>query len=167
MIHIQGDLWYCSLLILFVSRIVRLVLAWFIRGYPYVLTVLERRNFFIHLLFAEQYQRPYCRYYIYELSFKDTTDTYIGSTLSLPQRLNNHKNALEKNKHINHLLQKAYNTYKTSIAVKILFSGETKQKSVKLRKEQEYILKYQPSLNLINSYIPSGKVICDCGKQIC
>ena len=49
------------------------------------------------------------RYYIYELPFKNTKDTYIGSTLSLPQRLNNHKNVLEKNKHIHHLLQQAYN----------------------------------------------------------
>ena len=63
-------------------------------------------------------------------------------------------------------MQKAYNEYKSGFAVKILFSGETKQKSVKLQKEQEYILKYQPSLNLINSYIPSGKVICNCGKEI-
>ena len=107
------------------------------------------------------------KYYIYELSFKGTNETYIGSTVSLPQRINNHKNALKNNKHINHLLQKAYDKYKSGFTVKILFSSETKQKGIKLQKEQEYILQYQPSLNLINSYIPSGKVICDCGKEIC
>ena len=105
------------------------------------------------------------KYYIYKLSFP-TNDTYIGSTKNLPQRLRSHRKNLKKKTHINHLLQQAYNQCSNQMQISILFSGETNNQKIQFQKEQEFISKHKPSLNLINSYNPKGKIKCECGKPI-
>ena len=47
-----------------------------------------------------------------------------------------------------------------------MFSGETNNKSVKFKKEQDFILQYKPSLNLINSYVSKKRITCTCGREI-
>ena len=106
-----------------------------------------------------------CKYYIYQLSFP-SKDMYIGSTVNLIQRLTSHKKNLKNKTHVNHLLQKAFDQYLNDMEVNILYSAETNDKTEQFQKEQEFISKYQSSLNLINSYTPKGKVLCKCGKQI-
>ena len=64
------------------------------------------------------------------------------------------------------MLQQVYNKYPDQLRVKILFVGDTANKETKFQKEQEFILKYKPSLNLINSYTPKGRVVCECGSEI-
>ena len=124
----------------------------------------ETNHYIIIRLHLQSY--PKYRYYIYQLSFIGTHETYIGSTQNLPQRINTHKKKLKYKTHINHLLQEAYDKYPSLMQVNILFTGDTNSKEVKFQKEQEFILKCKPSLNLINSYTPKGKVVCECGREM-
>ena len=121
-----------------------------------------------HYLIIRLHLQPFStyRYYIYQLSFNDTNDTYIGSTKNLPQRLTAHRKKLKDKIHINKLLQQAYDKYPDKMCVDIMFTGETNDKEVKFKKEQEFILKHKQSLNLINSYVPKGKILCECGRHI-
>ena len=109
---------------------------------------------------------PKYRFHIYQLSFKGTDDTYIGSTKNAPQRIHSHRIKLKSQKHVNHRLQKAYNTDPSNMEVTFLFTGETMNKDIQFQKEQEFILKHKPTLNLINSYTKKGKYVCGCGKEI-
>ena len=120
-----------------------------------------------HYLILKLHLRSYnnYKYYIYRLSFT-SNDMYIGSTKNLPQRLTSHKKQLKNETHINHLLQRAFDQYSNDMEVNILYSGETNDKTVQFQKEQEFISKYQSSLNLINSYTPKCKIKCECGKHI-
>ena len=108
---------------------------------------------------------PTYKYYIYRLSFDGTDNTYIGSTQNLISRINTHQKQLKNKTHINHLLQQTYDKYGT-IKTNILFSCETNNKSVKFKTEQDFILQYKPSLNLINSYVSKKRITCTCGQEI-
>ena len=105
---------------------------------------------------------PKYNYYIYQLSFENSPDMYIGSTKNLPQRIKEHKKQLQTKTHPNKRLQQAYDTNNANMTVSILFTDETNKRQIQFQKEQEFILQYQPSLNMINSY----KIICECGRNI-
>ena len=147
---------------------------------PVLMGILNRMNKYIrvenwslvkttpHYLILKLHIKSYrtYKYYIYELSFKGTDETYIGSTQNLPQRITSHKSKLKSRSHINHRLQEVYDKNSSKLAVSILFTGTTDNKEVKFQKEQEFILKHNPTLNLINSYNKKGKYLCECGKEI-
>ena len=48
---------------------------------------------------------------VYKITNKITNDFYIGSSKDIYKRWNRHKNELNKKKHINIILQRAWNKY--------------------------------------------------------
>lgn len=50
-------------------------------------------------------------YYIYQIYCEGNGKTYVGQTNNISRRWSRHRRDLEKNKHLNHYLQNAYNKY--------------------------------------------------------
>lgn len=76
---------------------------------------------------------------------------YIGSSKNINKRITEHKRLLKQNKHYNKLLQNKYNLIKclTSYCIERVNIDNL------FNKEQEYLDKYSPKLNLsISAYIP-------------
>lgn len=78
-----------------------------------------------------------------------TGDFYIGSSVNLSRRLNDHRNKLSKNKHHNILLQRSYNKYGVhSFSFSIVCHCDI---NLILYLEQQYILSMKPTYNIAES----------------
>ena len=103
--------------------------------------------------------------WIYQLMFKN--DSYVGSTICLPSRINAHKKQLKQACHHNKKMVEAYKNCNNKIYnIQILESTVVSSNHEKLKLEQQWIDKMKPSLNLCNAHSKKAKVKCECGSVI-
>ena len=82
---------------------------------------------------------------IYKIINKLNNQIYIGSSIHINRRLNEHKSSLKNNKHYNKFLQNSYNKYgKEHFDFKILEECDNL-----LEREQYYIDTLKPTYNLL------------------
>ena len=86
---------------------------------------------------------------IYKITNIDNNKVYIGQSKNIINRLQNHKNALIKNKHFNWHLQNAWNNYGES---KFTFSIIEQCNVDDLDEREMYWINYYNSHNRINGY---------------
>lgn len=84
------------------------------------------------------------RWGIYKILNNINGKFYIGSSRNIDKRLNDHKNELRKNKHINPHLQSAWNKYgeeNFSFEILLIINNENEKTNINLRNlETDYIL---------------------------
>jgi group I intron endonuclease len=73
---------------------------------------------------------------------------YVGSSVNIKKRFNQHKNSLRKNKHHNKYLQKSWNKYKEESFEFIVIERHSYPEKI-LGRENKCILLYNPEYNII------------------
>ena len=106
-------------------------------------------------LFTEKLKNCITESCIYKITCTANNKIYIGSTISFRKRVKDHRNSLRAHKHTSSQLQYCYNKYgEKYFIIEILESfgriipfKSTDYREVLLKKEEEYIIKYNPEFN--------------------
>ena len=94
-------------------------------------------------------------------------DSYVGSTIYLPTRINQHKKQLKQGNHANRKMIKVFNECEQTItSIQILDRKVVSSNHQKLQLEQHWIDKMKPTLNLCNAHNKKAKVKCKCGSVV-
>jgi len=83
---------------------------------------------------------------IYQIVIGD--DFYIGSSRNIKERLKGHFNQIKRGKHTSHMIRAVLQYGVSSISYKVLEQVEGTEEQLR-QKEQEYIDKLQPTLNML------------------
>ena len=97
------------------------------------------------------------KYFIYQISFSNTgnhhntSHYYIGSTNCYMSRINSHKIKLKNDRHPNKKMQFTFNQDPTNMKIKMIDTDWAVTRKDQLKREQMWINKLKPSLNLMNA----------------
>lgn len=104
---------------------------------------------------------------IYQILNKINGKSYIGSSVNIYQRWAQHKSKLRKQKHVNKILQRAWNKYfEISFHFLILEEILVPIKEILESREQHYLDQTNPEYNILKvAYSPIGQVFSKESKE--